>query len=93
MHTRTQCRRHALWVTCHFCRCPQAPIIKEKYELCHLATGDLLRAAVEAGTLAPHPVAGLWPGWERIGQTSLPRPLLTATGGRCNSRWPCPGPD
>jgi len=28
----------------------QAPIIKEKYSLCHLATGDLLRAAVEAGT-------------------------------------------
>jgi adenylate kinase len=29
----------------------QAPIIKEKYCLCHLATGDLLRAAVQAGTL------------------------------------------
>ena len=28
----------------------QAPIIKEKYELCHLATGDLLRAAVAAGS-------------------------------------------
>lgn len=28
----------------------QAPIIKEKYELCHLATGDLLRAAVAEGT-------------------------------------------
>ena len=28
----------------------QAPIIKEKYCLCHLATGDLLRAAVKAGT-------------------------------------------
>lgn len=28
----------------------QAPIIKEKYGLCHLATGDLLRAAVAAGT-------------------------------------------
>jgi len=28
----------------------QAPIIKEKYSLCHLATGDLLRAAVAAGT-------------------------------------------
>mmetsp|Transcript_26127 Transcript_26127/g.66330 ORF Transcript_26127/g.66330 Transcript_26127/m.66330 type:complete len:240 (+) Transcript_26127:42-761(+) len=28
----------------------QAPIIKEKYDLCHLATGDLLRAAVSAGT-------------------------------------------
>jgi len=28
----------------------QAPIIKEKYNLCHLATGDLLRAAVAAGT-------------------------------------------
>jgi len=28
----------------------QAPIIKEKYDLCHLATGDLLRAAVTAGT-------------------------------------------
>jgi len=28
----------------------QAPIIKEKYCLCHLATGDLLRAAVAAGT-------------------------------------------
>ena len=27
----------------------QAPIIKEKYCLCHLATGDLLRAAVAAG--------------------------------------------
>jgi len=27
----------------------QAPIIKEKYDLCHLATGDLLRAAVSAG--------------------------------------------
>jgi len=24
-------------------------LIKEKYHLCHLATGDLLRAAVEAG--------------------------------------------
>jgi len=28
----------------------QGPIIKEKYSLCHLATGDLLRAAVSAGT-------------------------------------------
>jgi len=28
----------------------QAPIIKENYCLCHLATGDLLRAAVAAGT-------------------------------------------
>jgi adenylate kinase len=28
----------------------QAPIIKDKYSLCHLATGDLLRAAVSAGT-------------------------------------------
>jgi adenylate kinase len=28
----------------------QAPIIKDKYQLCHLATGDLLRAAVAAGT-------------------------------------------
>jgi adenylate kinase len=28
----------------------QAPIIKDKYCLCHLATGDLLRAAVSAGT-------------------------------------------
>jgi len=27
----------------------QAPIIKENYCLCHLATGDLLRAAVAAG--------------------------------------------
>merc|ERR1719482_2159503 len=27
----------------------QAPIIKDKYCLCHLATGDLLRAAVAAG--------------------------------------------
>jgi len=28
----------------------QAPIIKEQHSLCHLATGDLLRAAVSAGT-------------------------------------------
>lgn len=28
----------------------QAPIIKEQHCLCHLATGDLLRAAVAAGT-------------------------------------------
>merc|ERR1719263_2568744 len=28
----------------------QAPIIKDKYSLRHLATGDLLRAAVSAGT-------------------------------------------
>lgn len=28
----------------------QAPIIKDKYSLCHLSTGDLLRAAVSAGT-------------------------------------------
>jgi len=28
----------------------QGPIIKEKYDLCHLATGDLLRLAVQAGT-------------------------------------------
>jgi len=28
----------------------QAPIIKDKYQLCHLATGDLLRAAVADGT-------------------------------------------
>ena len=27
----------------------QAPIIKDKYQLCHLATGDLLRAAVAEG--------------------------------------------
>eukprot|EP00163_Fabomonas_tropica_P018497 TRINITY_DN3283_c0_g1_i2.p2 TRINITY_DN3283_c0_g1~~TRINITY_DN3283_c0_g1_i2.p2 ORF type:complete len:238 (+),score=83.72 TRINITY_DN3283_c0_g1_i2:99-812(+) len=28
----------------------QAPAIKERYSLCHLATGDMLRAAVRAGT-------------------------------------------
>lgn len=28
----------------------QAPLIVEKYSLCHLATGDLLRAAVKEGT-------------------------------------------
>ena len=28
----------------------QAPIVKEEYCLCHLATGDMLRAAVAAGT-------------------------------------------
>jgi len=28
----------------------QGPVIKEKYDLCHLATGDMLRAAVAAGT-------------------------------------------
>lgn len=28
----------------------QAPLLKEKYCLCHLATGDMLRAAVKAGT-------------------------------------------
>lgn len=28
----------------------QAPLLKEKYCLCHLATGDMLRAAVQAGT-------------------------------------------
>lgn len=28
----------------------QAPVIKDKYSLCHLATGDMLRAAVAAGT-------------------------------------------
>ncbi|TFJ83201.1 hypothetical protein NSK_005495 [Nannochloropsis salina CCMP1776] len=28
----------------------QAPIIKEEYCLCHLSTGDMLRAAVKAGT-------------------------------------------
>ena len=28
----------------------QAPIIKDKYSLCHLATGDLLRAEVKAGS-------------------------------------------
>ena len=28
----------------------QGPIIKEKYSLCHLATGDMLRAAVAAGS-------------------------------------------
>lgn len=28
----------------------QAPKIKEKYCLCHLATGDMLRAEVSAGT-------------------------------------------
>jgi adenylate kinase len=27
----------------------QAPIIKDKYCLCHLSTGDMLRAAVKAG--------------------------------------------
>ena len=32
----------------------QAPIIKDKYCLCHLATGDLLRAAVSAGTPRRH---------------------------------------
>lgn len=29
----------------------QSPIIKEDYCLCHLATGDMLRAAVAAKTL------------------------------------------
>jgi len=28
----------------------QAPLIKEKYHVCHLATGDILRAAVTQGT-------------------------------------------
>jgi adenylate kinase len=28
----------------------QAPLVKEEYCLCHLATGDMLRAAVAAGT-------------------------------------------
>ncbi|EGG19383.1 adenylate kinase [Cavenderia fasciculata] len=28
----------------------QAPIIKEDYSVCHLSTGDLLRAAIEQGT-------------------------------------------
>ncbi|KAA8491119.1 adenylate kinase [Porphyridium purpureum] len=28
----------------------QAPVLKEKFSLCHLATGDMLRAAVAAGT-------------------------------------------
>lgn len=28
----------------------QAPRLKEKYPSCHLATGDMLRAAVSAGT-------------------------------------------
>lgn len=28
----------------------QAPIIKDEYCLCHLSTGDMLRAAVKAGT-------------------------------------------
>lgn len=28
----------------------QSPLIKEEYCVCHLATGDMLRAAVEAGT-------------------------------------------
>eukprot|EP01133_Synstelium_polycarpum_P015310 gene15310-18139_t len=28
----------------------QAPIIKEEYCVCHLSTGDILRAAIEAGT-------------------------------------------
>ena len=28
----------------------QGPIIKERFCLCHLATGDMLRAAVAAGT-------------------------------------------
>lgn len=28
----------------------QAPRLKEKYPSCHLATGDMLRAAVTAGT-------------------------------------------
>jgi hypothetical protein len=41
-HVSPLTRVAALW---------QAPIIKEKYCLCHLATGDLLRAAVQAGTL------------------------------------------
>ena len=31
----------------------QAPLIKDKYKLCHLATGDLLRAAVAAGAQWP----------------------------------------
>jgi adenylate kinase family enzyme len=28
----------------------QVPLVKEEYCLCHLATGDMLRAAVAAGT-------------------------------------------
>ena len=28
----------------------QAPIIKEQYNLCHLAPGDLLRAAIKSGS-------------------------------------------
>ena len=37
----------------------QAPIIKEKHCLCHLATGDLLRAAVTEGALLPSPIVSV----------------------------------
>jgi adenylate kinase family enzyme len=35
----------------------QSPLIKDKYCICHLATGDMLRAAVAAGSEVPifHP--------------------------------------
>lgn len=32
----------------------QSPKIKESYQACHLATGDMLRAAVSAGTPLGH---------------------------------------
>lgn len=28
----------------------QSPLLKDKYRICHLATGDMLRAAVASGT-------------------------------------------
>ena len=51
--TQVSCLTHSILndasIHCPDVISPQAPIIKEKYSLCHLATGDLLRAAVAAG--------------------------------------------
>lgn len=63
---RAPLKGHAASVAC---AAPQAPIIKEKYSLCHLATGDLLRAAVAAGLrlpilrLDPTPARPAVPSW------------------------------
>jgi len=33
----------------HFCL-PQAPLLKEKFCVCHLSTGDMLRAEISSGS-------------------------------------------
>ena len=52
----------------------QAPKIRDKYNICHLATGDMLRAAVSAGTEVSikNTFPDVWVVFVRMEEESVP---------------------